>query len=35
MANILIIVGTEREHRLEKLRRGHVVETVLEIKRLH
>ena len=29
------IVGTEREHRLEKLRRGHVVETVLEIKRLH
>lgn len=29
------VVGTEREHRLDKLRRGHVVEKVLEIEGSH
>ncbi|MBI5108927.1 MAG: hypothetical protein HZA62_09270 [Rhodocyclales bacterium] len=29
------VVGTEREHRLEKLKRGGVVEKVLEIKSVH
>ena len=35
LAYLASIVGTEREHRLEKLRRGQVVEKVLEIKGLH